>query len=327
MSGVLLAMIVLPVVGALLVIYGADPLYARLISVVTTLATLVLAIVVVANFQPNAPAGPAGPIMRPQMTTHAGWLTFDLSSGRQAQIEAFVGVDGISLWLVALTALLMVSAVLVSWRAIPERVVQFHVWLLLLETGLLGVFCAFDLILFYVFFEFTLIPLFFLIGIWGGPQRRYAAGKFFIYTLAGSLLSLIGLVALVLTIHHYDPTKFTFSIPELAQAVRGVQQQMAFADEATLSQWRMAQVLIFLALFAGFAIKVPLFPFHTWLPLAHVEAPTAGSVLLAGVLLKLGTYGFLRLALPLLPMAVRETGVPLVGRWQSRVLSMAHCAP
>jgi NADH-quinone oxidoreductase subunit M len=172
---------------------------------------------------------------------------------------------------------------------------------------LLGVFCAFDLILFYVFFEFTLIPLFFLIGIWGGPQRRYAAGKFFIYTLTGSLLSLVGLIALVLTVNSFNPSVFTFSIPKLAQEI-----QSQLSTPAGEAAWKGIQVSIFLALFAGFAIKVPLFPFHTWLPLAHVEAPTAGSVLLAGVLLKLGTYGFLRLALPLLPLAVRDTGVPLV---------------
>jgi NADH-quinone oxidoreductase subunit M len=201
------------------------------------------------------------------------------------------------------------SAVLVSWTSITNRVAEFFAWLLVLETGMLGVFCAFDLVLFYVFFEFTLLPLYFLIGIWGGPQRDYAAKKFFIYTLTGSVVCLLGLIAVVLAVQSVNPEVFTFSIPALAAEVH---QQLATADTDLLEFWRSVQFWAFLALFAGFAIKVPLFPFHTWLPLAHVEAPTAGSVLLAGVLLKLGTYGFLRLALPLLPLAVSDIGVPLV---------------
>ncbi|HQR44119.1 MAG TPA: NADH-quinone oxidoreductase subunit M, partial [Gemmatales bacterium] len=173
--------------------------------------------------------------------------------------------------------------------------------LLVLESGMLGVFCAFDVILFYVFFEFTLLPLFFLIGIWGGPQKRYAARKFFIYTLTGSLLGLVALVGLILARSSLDNGAITFSIIDL---VRNTFHNGSI--EYGLQFW------IFLGLFAGFAIKVPLFPFHTWLPLAHVEAPTAGSVLLAGVLLKLGTYGFLRLCLPLLPEACVQIGIPLV---------------
>jgi NADH-quinone oxidoreductase subunit M len=164
--------------------------------------------------------------------------------------------------------------------------------LLLLETGMLGCFAARDIILFYVFFEFTLIPLFFLIGIWGSEERRYAAIKFFLYTLAGSMLTFLGLLAIVLWV--YDQTgreQMTFSIVKLVAAL----------GEHPLPL--KLQIPLFLALFAGFAIKVPLFPLHTWLPLAHVQAPTAGSVILAGILLKIGTYGFLRFSLPMLPDA------------------------
>src|SRR5262249_26369487 len=173
-----------------------------------------------------------------------------------------------------------------------------------------GVFLAFDLVLFYVFFELTLVPLFFLIGIWGGPMRREAARKFFLFTLTGSLITLLGVIGAVLacyqlTGHGDDPGELTFSIPLLVSRFQGL------LDAGRLPvgvQWA-----IFLALAVGFAVKVPLFPLHTWLPLAHVEAPTAGSVLLAGVLLKLGTYGFLRLCLPLAPDAVLAAGVPLIG--------------
>ena len=190
----------------------------------------------------------------------------------------------------------MIVAVLVSWEAIEEQASLYYRLLLMLETGMLGVFVARDIILFYVFFEFTLIPLFFIIGIWGHQQRRYAAIKFFIFTLAGSLLTFLGLLAIVLWDYYHpigDPAvwKMTFSIPELTNsfAIRPMDQTVRCGYF-----WR---------LFAGFAVKVPLVPFHTWLPLAHVEAPTAGSVLLAGVLLKIGTYGFVRFNLPMLPYA------------------------
>jgi NADH-quinone oxidoreductase subunit M len=221
----------------------------------------------------------------------------DQPASRPPAIQFFVGLDGLNVWLVVLTAVLMVSAVLVSWTAVTERANEYYAWMLALAGAMLGVFVSFDVILFYVFFELTLVPLFFLIGIWGGPQRQHAARKFFIYTLAGSLITLLGVLAVVL--HCADTGGLTFSIPELVR--RG-----HLLQEGT-QKW------IFLAMMVGFAVKVPLVPVHTWLPLAHVEAPTAGSVLLAGVLLKLGSYGFLRLCLPLVPDAAASLGMPLIG--------------
>jgi NADH-quinone oxidoreductase subunit M len=215
------------------------------------------------------------------------------------QFDFLLGIDGISLALIVLTTVLTVSCVLISWESIRERAAGFYACLLLLEAGLVGVFCAFDLVLFYVFFEFTLVPLFFLIGIWGGPQRRYAAIKFFLYTFVGSLVTLIGLLALVLTATTAG-LQTPASIPALAEWLKA---------NPLKETW---QVGLFLAIAVGFMVKVPVFPLHTWLPLAHVEAPTAGSVMLAGVLLKLGTYGFLRLCLPMFPHACQAVGIPLI---------------
>jgi NADH-quinone oxidoreductase subunit M len=213
------------------------------------------------------------------------------------KLEFHFGLDGVSVVMIVLTALLGVVCVLSSWDAITERESEFYASLLILQSGVIGVFCAFDAVLFYVFFEFTLIPLFFLIAIWGGPQRRYAAVKFFLYTLAGSLVTLLGLITLIGYAAKGGLTS-PCSLPELA----------AWYKANPMDPW--LQVAVFLALSVGFLIKVPVFPFHTWLPLAHVEAPTAGSILLAGVLLKLGTYGFLRFCLPMLPDACLTVGLP-----------------
>ncbi|HKW56515.1 MAG TPA: NADH-quinone oxidoreductase subunit M [Candidatus Acidoferrum sp.] len=201
-------------------------------------------------------------------------------------INYHLGVDGISLWLVILTTFLTVVSVLCSWNSIHKRVKEFFVMLLLLEVGVVGVFLSLDLFLFFLFWEVMLIPMYFLIGIWGHERRIYAAVKFVLYTMAGSILMLVGILWL------YNVTG-TFDLPTIQQAIQN----------STLILPAQAETLLFLAFFVAFAIKVPLFPFHTWLPDAHVEAPTAGSVMLAGVLLKMGTYGMIRFCLPLFPNA------------------------
>ena len=202
-------------------------------------------------------------------------------------ISYHLGIDGISLLLVLLTTFLMPLVLLSAWHAIEARVKEFGITMLLLETGMLGVFVSLDLFLFYIFWEAMLIPMYLIIGIWGGPHRVYAAIKFILYTLAGSLLMLVAILFLYYQ-HGAATGSYTFDLPALAQ----------FVVPAGRSQ-----TLLFLAFALAFAIKVPMFPFHTWLPDAHTEAPTAGSVILAGVLLKMGTYGFLRFCLPLFPHA------------------------
>lgn len=199
-------------------------------------------------------------------------------------IKYAMGIDGLSILLVLLTTFLSPIAILSTWNAVEERVRDFMVFFLLLELGMLGVFLAQDLFLFYIFWEFTLVPMYFLIGIWGGAQRMYAAIKFFLYTMAGSILMLLAILWLGIN-------QGTFHLPDLI-AMGGIPAE--------------AQFWLFLAFAAAFAIKVPMWPLHSWLPDAHVQAPTAGSVILAGVLLKMGTYGFLRFNLPLFPQASIE---------------------
>ena len=184
--------------------------------------------------------------------------------------------------------------------SIHERAPAYYAFLLALETGLLGLFASLDVVLFYIFFEFTLIPLFFLIGLWGGPQRRKAAVTFFLYTLAGSLLTLLGVISLVVV--HYQHSRKRADLFD-SRADAAAWPPWSGANGRPSTRGRARRLLIFLLLLAGFAIKVPLFPFHTWLPLAHVEAPTAGSILLAGVLLKVGSYGLLRFNLGMTPLA------------------------
>jgi NADH-quinone oxidoreductase subunit M len=309
MSFLLPAMIFLPAGAALLLILlrpGEGPL-PRWTALLASVATLLLSLAVAAQFDtPAEPAADAASTelaaspVSPRFEVRHEWLTFERPDGGVARLEFFLGLDGISLLLVLLTTLLTTCSVLGSWESVRERSTEFYACLLVLETGMLGAFCAFDVLLFYVFFEFTLVPLFFLIAIWGGSDRARAAVRFFVYTLAGSLITLVGIVALVWVMLDRYNLETPFSIPDIARAL---------AAEPLPYSW---QVGLFLALSAGFMVKVPLVPFHTWLPLAHVEAPTAGSVLLAGVLLKLGTYGFLRLCLPLLPEACVSVGVPLI---------------
>jgi NADH-quinone oxidoreductase subunit M len=211
-----------------------------------------------------------------QMVERRSW--FQIAG---VEIEYFIGIDGLSLLLVLLTTFLTPISILSTWSAIEERVKEFMIFFLLLEVGMVGVFLAQDLFLFYIFWEFTLVPMYFLIGIWGGPRRVYAAIKFFLYTMAGSILMLLAILWLGIQFE-------SFAVPDL------IQQAGIPAD---------IQTWLFLAFAAAFAIKVPMWPLHSWLPDAHVEAPTAGSVILAGVLLKMGTYGFLRFNIPLFPDA------------------------
>ena len=214
-------------------------------------------------------------------------------------VQYSVGIDGISLLLVLLTTLLGSIAILSSWESIQDRSKEFYIFMLMLQTGMLGVFISLDFFMFYVFWEVMLVPMYFLIGVWGGPRKLYAAIKFFLYTLVGSVLLLLGILSLY------------FQYPAIAAAVPEIANEFGSGYTFNILAFQaMAQYLsfdiqywVFLVFFVGFAIKVPMFPFHTWLPDAHVQAPTAGSVILAGVLLKMGTYGFVRFSLPILPEA------------------------
>src|SRR6266702_5523669 len=203
--------------------------------------------------------------------------------------EYFLGVDGFSTLLILLTTMMGTIAVLSSWTAITERVKEYYIFLLVLRTGMLGAFMSLDFLLFFLFWEVMLVPMYFLIGIWGSANRLYSAIKFFLYTLVGSVVMLLGILALYFYNHTLTGV-YTFDVTQFHK----------LNIPYDLQWW------VFLAFFLGFAIKVPMFPFHTWLPDAHTDAPTAGSVILAGVLLKMGTYGFVRLSLPLLPVGSQD---------------------
>ncbi|MFO0789252.1 MAG: NADH-quinone oxidoreductase subunit M [Pirellulales bacterium] len=307
MTVTLFGMLFVPAVAALLLLAGRGFLSqnaSRRFALAASIVTLLLSLLFASDFLKLANDAPRMSPVEPRFSVAYHWFEYvapsaDATTGPALKFNFLFGADGISLTLILLTTLLTVSGVLISWESIRDRAAGFYACLLLLEAGLVGVFTSFDLVLFYVFFEFTLVPLFFLIGIWGGPQRRYAAIKFFLYTFAGSMVTLVGLVALVM----------------LATSA-GVAEPTSMA---AISRWTIEhpiathlQVLLFLAISVGFMVKVPVFPLHTWLPLAHVEAPTAGSVILAGVLLKLGTYGILRLCLPMFPYACETVGLPLM---------------
>jgi len=283
-SWILTIIIFLPLLGAagLMALPAAEPQRVRILALFVSAASFVLSVVALYLFLESPPAGYA-------LEASAGWLDVSGGSAGPVDVRYHVGVDGVSIWLLVMTTFLTPLAIWASFSGIREQVREYYALMLVLECGMLGVFCAVDLLLFYVFFEFTLVPLFFIIGIWGGPQRRKAAYKFFIYTLAGSVLTFAGVLYLGYS-SYVNTGTFTLDIPTLTALGR---QDGAIPGDV---QW-----WLFLALAAGFAIKVPFFPLHTWLPLAHTEAPTAGSVILAGVLLKLGTYGFCRISLPMLP--------------------------
>jgi len=247
----------------------------RMFSLVASVAIFVVSLGLIGPVWSAAPAKFA-------FETNQAWI-------QTPAINYHVGLDGISLWLVMLTTLLTPLCVLVSWKSIDKHIKQFYGFLLLLEFGLVGVFCALDLFLFIVFWEVTLVPMYFLIGVWGHERRIYSALKFFVYTMAGSMLMLVAMIYLYEQSGTFDYSKI-----------------LAGLQSGAISLSPAAQLWLFLGFFIAFAIKVPLFPLHTWLPDAHVEAPTAGSVMLASVMLKMGTYGLLRFCVPLFPNAARE---------------------
>jgi NADH-quinone oxidoreductase subunit M len=267
----------LPLAGALFLIFFVSKEKDNLIRWIANIVAFIdmlISLYLLPNFQSGT--------LTMQFVERTSWIP---SLG----IQYFLGIDGISLLLVLLTTVLGVIAILSSWTAIQTRVKEYYAFMLILQTGMLGVFMALDFVLFYIFWEVMLVPMYFLIGVWGGPRKLYAAIKFFLYTFLGSVLMLLG----ILTLYFYNQSAgnpATFDILKLMQL--GLPHHLQY--------W------VFLAFFIGFAIKVPMFPFHTWLPDAHVEAPTAGSVILAGVLLKMGTYGFVRFSLPFFPDATAQ---------------------
>lgn len=271
----------LPLLGALLLLFIPKNSHSllRTVALGVTLLTFLVSLPVLTGFVPNAEF---------QFVQNIPWIEVG-----PFKMNYHVGIDGISLWLVILTTFIMPIAVLSTWTAVEEKVKEYMICLLLLEVGMLGAFVALDLFLFYIFWEVMLIPMYFIIGIWGGKQKIYAALKFFIYTMAGSVLMLVALIALYF-----------------------MGLKAGFTDFSIVNFYKIPidpsiQIWMFLAFAFAFAIKVPLFPVHTWLPLAHTEAPTAGSVILAAILLKMGTYGYVRFALPLFPDAA-EKFTPLV---------------
>jgi NADH-quinone oxidoreductase subunit M len=268
--------IFLPAVGALLTLFLRRASSIRWTALVTTTITFVLSLGLFVGYDPAVSTA-----LAPQLTdVWAGWVPGDYD------VKYIVGIDGLSLLLVLLTTLLGPIVVLSSWTYIGEKHKGYYALLLLLQTGITGVFASFDLFLFYIFFELTLIPMYFIIGVWGGKERIYAAVKFVIYTLVGSLLMLVGILYLGYA------------------AGEAVNNGVFTTDWYTLLEYNVplaTQGWLFAVFAFSFAIKVPLFPLHTWLPDAHVQAPTGGSVILAGVLLKMGTYGLLRFCLPLFP--------------------------
>jgi NADH-quinone oxidoreductase subunit M len=269
------AVLFLPLIGFLALLFlpqGTSRNGALAISLIVFLISLGL----IGPYWFAVPSGYA-------FSTSAAWIDYP-------PIRYHVGLDGLSLWLVLLTTLLTPIAILVSWKYIDHRVKEFYAFLILLEFGLIGVFVSLDLFLFYVFWEISLVPMYFLIGIWGHERRIYAAVKFFLYTMAGSVLMLGAIIYL------YNKAG-TFDYLEILSQLQ----------TGRLVLDSNVQMLLFLAFFLSFAVKVPLFPLHTWLPDAHVEAPTAGSVMLASVMLKMGTYGLVRFCLPLFPNAAHQS--------------------
>ena len=269
-------LIALPALGfiAALLIPRAQEQLIRLLTLVFSLVAFALSLGLAIGYQ----TGQTGQ----QFVTNVVWI-------QNPEIHYHVGIDGLSLWLIILSTFLTPIAILISWKYIHDRVKEFFAFLLLLEFGLVGVFAAWDLFLFFVFWELVLVPMYFLIGIWGHDRRIYAAVKFFLYTMAGSALMLVAIIFL------YNQAG-TFDYAVIMDQLQSGRIALSHTQET----------LLFLAFFIAFAIKVPIFPLHTWLPDAHVEAPAAGSLMLASVMLKMGTYGLVRFCLPMFPTAARE---------------------
>jgi NADH-quinone oxidoreductase subunit M len=277
LPGLLSVLIFFPALGALalLLLRGDDHVWIRRLALTISIVEFLFSLLLI----PKVAIGVSGY----SLVEYYNWIAVP-------PIHYHLGIDGISLFLVILTTFLTPISVLASWSSIDHRVKEFFVMLLMLEVGVIGVFVSLDLFLFFLFWEVMLIPMAFLIGIWGHERRIYAAIKFVLYTMAGSILMLVGIIWL------YNLTG-SFDLPKIQQALQ---------DGRLFTLTSTQEMLLFLAFFGAFAIKVPLFPLHTWLPDAHVEAPTAGSVMLAGILLKMGTYGMIRFCLPLFPNAAHK---------------------
>jgi len=274
---ILTTLIFLPAIGAALIMFigRSQEKLVKWVALVVSLAAFILSVPLFTEFDRSTH------LM--QFTERHEWIP-------SWNIVYFLGVDGISVLFILLSTLVTILCILISWNSINSKIKEFYIAILVMEGAMIGVFSSLDFFLFYIFWEAMLIPMYLLIGVWGGPNRIYAAIKFFLYTLVGSVLMLVGIIVL------YSYGGHTFNVLELSQQTYSYQMQF----------W------LFWAFFAAFAVKVPMFPVHTWLPDAHTEAPTAGSVILAAVLIKMGAYGFLRFSLPLCPDASRAMVVPML---------------
>jgi len=291
-----------PVIGAVVITFVPKDRkeIVKTVAAASAAVPLILAVQLFMNFDRSVTGF--------QFVEHYEWI-------KNFNIEYFMGIDGLSVPMVLLTAFLSFLCIIASWN-IDKAVKGYFALFLLLEAGMMGVFCSLDFFLFYVFWEVMLLPMYFLIGIWGGPRKEYAAIKFFLYTLAGSVLMLLAMIAFYYNVSDPVTGGHTFNMLHM----------MDQANHGGILVVSNLRFVIWIALFIGFAIKVPIFPFHTWLPDAHVEAPTAVSVILAGVLLKMGTYGILRISYPILPDQAVNFMIPLAILGAINILYGAFCA-